>query len=91
MRTRPGGGGFGGATWLTTTDCPPIVSVTDRACPLFGATVYESDPDPFWPAAVVVIQVGMPAAVHAHPAIVAIDTDPDAPTAGASMVAGVTV
>jgi hypothetical protein len=70
-----GGGGAGGAAWVTVNVWPAMVIVPVRAAPVFAATVKLTDPGPVPAApAVIVIHDALLTAVHAQvpPAVTAI-------------------
>ena len=72
------------------TDCPAIVSVPERAAPLFAATAIITVPlpVPLEPDAIEIHETLLPA-VHAHPAEAVTDTeDPVDPVAATEIVDG---
>jgi hypothetical protein len=70
-----------GAACVTVKVCPPIVSVADRAAPVFAAAVNPTDPLPL-PLAplVIVIHVAVVVAVHAQPVAAVTLTVPVSPS-----------
>jgi hypothetical protein len=74
---------------LTVNVCPAIVTVPDRADPLFAATVYDTVPFPVPLApAVTVMNDAALTAVQTHPLVVVTATLPEPPAAAAFWLVG---
>jgi hypothetical protein len=74
---------------VTTSDCPPILTVPARSAPLLGPTRIVTEPPPL-PAAFpsTVIQDASLEALHAHPFSVSTVTATEPPDAGADAALG---
>ncbi len=69
--------GGGAAAWLIVKDCPAIVSVAERAMPVFGETTNETVPLPVPDAPDVIVTQDAPlAAVQLQPFEAVTETDP---------------
>jgi hypothetical protein len=83
------GAGAGAAACVTTSDCPPILTVPDRSPPLFGPTRSVTEPLPLpAPFPSTVIQDASLEVLHAHPFSVSTVTATAPPEAGADAAVG---
>ena len=73
---------------MTSKDCPAMVSVADRALPVFACAAMVTEPFPVPLPPVTVIHDGAPAVVHAHALVVVTATDVDAPPAAGLKLVG---